>query len=258
MCLPRQCHYSPWNDLEPVICSPFIQRPAGAWWELLRRLPPTGFQDHCHPLCVACLFDFSPTSFTSVKNFHMLGIYINQGCHIDFPSWKQPLVDWQTSVLAFSGLWDEWASVWMWKRKGVFLRNVSFLVFYLSPLTRDSLQERKQESSGVVAAAPKINQRPPLSPKEHSLQTCSPPEPLPGLPQCLPAPAHLLLVIGVQGHLFCDLWWQWSSSLVGPQEVVWSFDEAFAFTFSAKAWWPVARSLPMNYWSHIKNLKKKK
>ncbi len=158
------------------------------------------------------------------------------------------------SVLAFNSPWDEWASVWMWKRRGVFLTNASFLVFYPSPLTQDLLQERKQESSRVVAAAPKINQKtPPLAKR-----TLSPnmflPEPLPGLPRCLPAPAHLLLVIGVQGHLFCDLWWQWSSSLVGPQEAVWSFDEAFAFTFSAKVWWAVAGTPPANYWSHTKNL----
>lgn len=37
------------------------------------------------------------------------------------------------------------------------------------------------------------------------------PNPLPVLLQRVPAPAHLLLVIGVQGHLLYDLWWQWSS-----------------------------------------------
>lgn len=47
-----------WNDLEPIIFSPSIQRDAGARWELLNRLPPTGFQSHCHPDCVASFFDF--------------------------------------------------------------------------------------------------------------------------------------------------------------------------------------------------------
>ncbi|TNN87187.1 hypothetical protein EYF80_002389 [Liparis tanakae] len=36
--------------------------------------------------------------------------------------------------------------------------------------------------------------------------------------RCLPALAHLLLVIEVRGHLLCDLWGQWSTSLVAPQE----------------------------------------
>lgn len=44
---------------------------------------------------------------------------------------------------------------WFDEIKREFLRNVSSLVFYLSPLTWDLLQERKQESSGAIAEAPK-------------------------------------------------------------------------------------------------------
>lgn len=69
---------------------------------------------------------------------------------------QQPLVDRLIRVSAFM----TWTSfhinhLWCEKWKGVFLMNV----LYLSPLTGDLLQERKQESSRVVAEAPKINQR---------------------------------------------------------------------------------------------------
>lgn len=103
---------------------------------------------------------------------------------------------------------------------------------------------KKTEKKQICRWGFKINQR------NTPLAKLSPntflPEPLPGLPRCLPALTRLLLVIGVQGHLFCDLWWQWSSSLVVPQEAAWSFDETFAFNFSDKVWWPVAGTLPSN------------
>lgn len=76
---------------------------------------------------------------------------------------------------------------------------------------------------------------------------------LPVLLQCLPALPHLLLVIGVQGHIFYDLWWQCSMSLVCSQEAVGSFDEAFAFTFSAKVWWFAAGMPPSNVSYNIKH-----
>lgn len=89
------------------------------------------------------------------------------------PLEKEWLVYCRASVLAFlevhqmNGLPFE--SFAVWKNKRVLLGNVSFPLFYLSPLTWDLLKERKQENSRDVAKAPKINQRPPSCPKEHSL-----------------------------------------------------------------------------------------
>ena len=67
---------------------------------------------------------------------------------------------------------------------------------------------------------PKNKPATPLLPKRTLSPNMFLPEPLPGLLPCLPTPAHLLLVIGVKGHLFSDLWGQWSTSLVGPREAV--------------------------------------
>lgn len=61
----------------------------------------------------------------------------------------------------------------VFKKKGVFLRNVSFLVFYLSLLTWDLVQERKQESSRVVTEAPKTKPRPPSCQKNSPTQATS-------------------------------------------------------------------------------------
>lgn len=134
---------------------------------------------------------------------------------------------------------------WCENKKGVFLWNVSFLLFYLFPANlRPILQERKQEKQQGCRQCPKNKPETP-HPRRRTLSlNMFLAEPLPGLLWCLPAPAHLLLVIGVRGHLSCDLWWQWSTSLVGPQEAVWSFDEAF--DFSAKVWRPVAATLLSN------------
>lgn len=96
-------------------------------------------------------------------------------------------------------------------------RGVSSVFFYLSLIVRDLLQERKQESSRFVTNTSKINS--PL------------PEPLPGLPQCLPLTVHLLLVIRAWGHHLCDLWWEQNSSRAPLQERVWLFNEVFAIAF---------------------------
>lgn len=159
---------------------------------------------------------------------------------------EQPLVDGQINVLAFSIFFyffllpPESFVVLQMKRSS--RANVSFLLFHLSLLTWDLLQERKQESSrGVAEAPPKQTRDKPILPKRTLSPNMFLPEPLPVLLQCLPVLAHLLLVIGVQGHLFCDLWWQWITSLVGLQEAVWCFDEAFAFTFTAKVWQAFAK-----------------
>lgn len=119
-----------------------------------------------------------------------------------------------------------------------FLGNLYFLLFYLSLLTQSQLQERKQESSRVVAETPHLPKRAFCFKR---LRT----EPLPALLRSLSASAHLLLITAVRGHLLRDPWWQWIASLLGPQEAVWSFDKAFAFTFSAKAWWPAVGSVKL-------------
>lgn len=164
----------------------------GAWWELLKRLPPTGFHNHCLPGRLACMYFFvSRAVFKAVtfllpfKSSHLLGACVmNELLYESFIEWRAPLI------------------------------NVSSVFFYVSFTVRDLLQERKQESSRFVRDTSKINS--PL------------PEPLPGLPQCLPLMVHLLLVIGSRGHHFCDLWWERNSSLAPPQEGVWLFNEVFA------------------------------
>lgn len=93
------------------------------------------------------------------------------------------------------------------EKKMVVLANVSILVFYLSLLTRDLFfRKENRKAAGLSLRPPKINQRTTPLAKRTLTPNMFLPEPLPGLPQCLPALAHLLLVIGVQGHLFCDLW----------------------------------------------------
>lgn len=92
-----------------------------------------------------------------------------------FPS-QQPLVDWQTIFWHMYSL--RWMSFHLYcyccKKEGDFQRTVYFLMFYLSALTWDQLQERKQESSRVVVEAPpKTNQTPLSFQKERYLQTCS-------------------------------------------------------------------------------------
>lgn len=229
------CHDTSWSDLKPVIRGSFIQSNTGAWWDFSEKiatywLPRSLSCSLCCLYLVICFFHISQKAvalLSPLENRHLLMDILVFGF--------QQSVRWMS--LHMNRLWCE-------KKKGVSLTSVSFLLFYLSLLTWDLLQERKQKRSRFVAEASKINQR------NTPLAKLSPntfrPEPLPGLPRCLPALAHLLLVIGVQGHLFCDLWWQWSSSLVVPQEAAWSFDETFAFNFSEKVWWPVAGTLPSN------------
>lgn len=84
-----------WSDLKPVICDSLIQSNTGTWWELLRRLPPTGVQSHWHPVCVTSvtvsLFFFP---FTLVKNFH----FLIRGCLMALLFGNQSFLDGRRSV----------------------------------------------------------------------------------------------------------------------------------------------------------------
>lgn len=165
-----------------------------------------------------------------------------------FPLWKTATC-WLTNE-CFGLRWMSFHMNHLWwgkKERGVPDGCLFFLCVLFVPVNLRPLSGKKTGKQRGCHRGPKNK---PETPPSLAKRTLSPnmfrPRPLPGLLRCYPALAHLLLVIGVQGHLFCDLWWQWSSSLVGPQETVWSFDEAFAFTFSAKVWWPVAGTLPSN------------
>lgn len=152
-------------------------------------------------------------------------------------------------VLAFSSLRNDWVFIRI--LRGVKKRNGCssgmFLLFYVSPLTWDLLQERKQESSRVVTKAPKINQRPPLSCQKNTLSKHVPTRATswtPAVSSCTGSSAAGYW--SARSPLLWPVVTVESTSLVGPQEAVWSFDEAFAFNFSAKVWWPVAGTLPSN------------
>lgn len=177
--------------------------------------------------CVACLFcGFFRTVFPDI-----------------YFSPINPPVDWHPMFgnLRWANSPLNWCGKILWSSWGIYI----FSCFICVPVNPKPTSGKKTGKQQGCRRGLKNKAETPHLPRRAFCFKRVRTEPLPALLRSLSASAHLLLITAVRGHLLRDPWWQWIASLLGPQEAVWSFDEAFAFTFSAKAWWPAVGSVKL-------------